>query len=75
MTDSAAVNHHADHAGFAGVTSLVAARHARHGAGYARLAVDLGAVSEADRVVDIGCGPAMPSEPLLGGEPCTALVR
>ncbi|MGO9929160.1 MAG: class I SAM-dependent methyltransferase [Mycobacterium sp.] len=60
MTDSPtpAVNHHADHAGFAGVTGLVAAVGMLvTGRGYARLAVDLASVSDADRVVDIGCGP------------------
>lgn len=52
------VNHHAGYPGFAGVagvfaglTMLVSVRAA------ARLAVDLATVSEADRVVDIGCGP------------------
>ncbi len=60
MTDSPTpmVNHHADHAGFAGVTGLVAALGMLvMGRGYARLAVDLASVSDADRVVDIGCGP------------------
>jgi ubiquinone/menaquinone biosynthesis C-methylase UbiE len=52
------VNHHADHAGFAGLTGLVAALGMLiMGRGYARLAVDLASVSDADSVVDIGCGP------------------
>jgi ubiquinone/menaquinone biosynthesis C-methylase UbiE len=53
-----AVNHHADHPGFGGLTGffvglvmLIAGR------GRARLPVDLAAPSDADRVVDIGCGP------------------
>jgi ubiquinone/menaquinone biosynthesis C-methylase UbiE len=57
MTDPTP-NHHADHPGFAGVTGLVAGLGMLiRGRGYARLAVDLAAVSDADRVVDIGCGP------------------
>ncbi len=60
MTDSPtpAVNHHADHPGFGGVIGLVAALGMLvMGRDYARLAVDLASVSDADRVVDIGCGP------------------
>src|SRR5262249_40273968 len=60
MTDSPtpAVNHHADHAGFAGVAGLVVGLGMLVlGRGYARLAVDLTSVSDTDRVVDIGCGP------------------
>lgn len=52
------VNHHADHPGFAGVTGLLVGLFLNiAGAAVARLAVDLAAVSEADRVVDVGCGP------------------
>jgi ubiquinone/menaquinone biosynthesis C-methylase UbiE len=60
MTDSPtpAVNHRADHPGFAGATGLVAGLGMLvMGRGYARLAVELASVSDADRVVDIGCGP------------------
>ena len=60
MTDSPtpAVNHHADHTGFGGVIGLVAALGMLvMGRGYARVATDLASVSDADRVVDIGCGP------------------
>jgi ubiquinone/menaquinone biosynthesis C-methylase UbiE len=60
MTDSPtpAVNHHADHPGFGGVIGLVAALGMLvMGRDYARLAADLASVSDADRVVDIGCGP------------------
>jgi ubiquinone/menaquinone biosynthesis C-methylase UbiE len=60
MTDSPApiVNHHADHPGFGGVIGLVAALGMLvRGRGYARLADDLASVSDADRVVDVGCGP------------------
>jgi ubiquinone/menaquinone biosynthesis C-methylase UbiE len=53
-----AVNHHADHAGFGGVVGLVTAlAMLMLGRRYAGLAVDLASVSDADRVVDIGCGP------------------
>jgi ubiquinone/menaquinone biosynthesis C-methylase UbiE len=52
------VNHHADHEGFGGVSGLVIALGMLSmGRGNARLAVDLASVSDADRVVDIGCGP------------------
>ena len=60
MTDSPtpAVNHHADHPGFAGMTGLVVGVGMLvMGRGNGRLAVDLASVSDADRVVDIGCGP------------------
>jgi ubiquinone/menaquinone biosynthesis C-methylase UbiE len=60
MTDSTppVVNHHADHPGFAGPTGLVVGLGMLvMGRGSARLAVDLASVSNADRVVDIGCGP------------------
>jgi ubiquinone/menaquinone biosynthesis C-methylase UbiE len=60
MTDTSAraVNHHADHGGFAGVTGLVAALGMLvMGRGTARLAVDLASVSATDCVVDVGCGP------------------
>jgi SAM-dependent methyltransferase len=58
MTDSPIVNHHADHAGFAGPLGLVTAvAMLVTGRGNARLAVDLASVTDADRVVDIGCGP------------------
>jgi ubiquinone/menaquinone biosynthesis C-methylase UbiE len=52
------VNHHADHEGFGGVLGLVTALAILiMGRRNARLAVDLASVSDADRVVDIGCGP------------------
>lgn len=53
-----AVNHHADHPGFAGVTGLlVGLIMSLAGGAVARLAADLTSVSAADRVVDVGCGP------------------
>jgi ubiquinone/menaquinone biosynthesis C-methylase UbiE len=85
MTDSptAVVNHHADHAGFAGVTGLVAGLGMLiTGRGYARLAVDLASVSDADRVVDIGCGPgsavraaAQRGAKVVGVDPAPVMLR
>jgi ubiquinone/menaquinone biosynthesis C-methylase UbiE len=85
MTDSPtpAVNHHADHAGFAGVTGLVAGLGMLvMGRGYARLAVDLASVSDADRVVDIGCGPggavraaAQRGAKVVGVDPAPVMLR
>lgn len=52
------VNHHADHPGFAGpMGALVGLVLMIMGRPSARLAADLAAVSDADTVVDIGCGP------------------
>ncbi len=52
------INHHAGHPGFAGVTGLLAGLlMSVAGRTVARLAADLVAVSGADRVVDVGCGP------------------
>jgi SAM-dependent methyltransferase len=53
-----AVNHHADHPGFAGVTGLLAGLTMIPGRGViARLAADLTSVSANDYVLDVGCGP------------------
>jgi len=58
MADLSIPNHHADHAGFAGAIGAAAGLGMLiMGRGYARLAVDLGSVTGADRVVDVGCGP------------------
>jgi SAM-dependent methyltransferase len=85
MTDSTtpAANHHADHPGFAGVTGLVAGLGMLiMGRGYARLAVDLASVSDADRVVDIGCGPggavraaAQRGAEVVGVDPAPVMLR
>jgi SAM-dependent methyltransferase len=53
-----AVNHHADRPGFSGLTGLLAGAAMLVAARpRARLIIDLAAVSDSDRVVDIGCGP------------------
>ncbi len=53
-----AVNHHADHPGFAGLTGLVIGLiMSLAGRPAACLAADVAAVSDADWVIDIGCGP------------------
>lgn len=58
MSSAGAVNHHAGHPGFAGVTGLFAGlTMIVTGGTAARLAADLASVSDADRVVDVGCGP------------------
>lgn len=85
MTDSPtpAVNHHADHPGFGGVIGLVAALGMLvMGRDYARLAVDLASVSDADRVVDIGCGPgtaaraaAQRGATVVGVDPSPMMLR
>jgi ubiquinone/menaquinone biosynthesis C-methylase UbiE len=58
MSSADVVNHHAGHPGFTGVTGLLAGlTMIVAGGAVARLAADLAAVSDADRVVDVGCGP------------------
>jgi ubiquinone/menaquinone biosynthesis C-methylase UbiE len=52
------VNHHADHPGFAGIGGLLCGLvFLLMGRANARLAADLARVTDADRVVDVGCGP------------------
>ncbi|WP_433726038.1 class I SAM-dependent methyltransferase [Nocardia sp. CA-129566] len=58
ISPATAANHHADHPGFAGATGLFFGLvMAVMGRAKARLVVDLAAVSDADQVIDIGCGP------------------
>jgi len=64
MTSSTPVapppNHHAGHPGFAGLSGLAAGLTMIVGRGaVGRLAADLTAVSPADHVVDLGCGPGV----------------
>jgi ubiquinone/menaquinone biosynthesis C-methylase UbiE len=77
------VNHHADHPGFSGVFGLITALGMLvMGRDYARLAVDLASVSDADRVVDIGCGPgnaaraaAQRGARVIGVDPAPMMLR
>jgi ubiquinone/menaquinone biosynthesis C-methylase UbiE len=51
-------NHHADHPGFSGTSGLLLGLTMTIGRGaVSRLAADLTAVTPADHVVDVGCGP------------------
>jgi len=85
MTDlpTPAVNHHAGYPGFAGMAGLVfGVGMLVMGRGNARLAVDLASVSDADRVVDIGCGPggaargaARRGATVVGVDPAPMMLR
>lgn len=78
-----AVNHHADHPGFGGLTgSLFAAIFLVNGRANARLAADITQPSPADYVVDIGCGPgnavrtaARRGARATGVDPSTSMLR
>jgi SAM-dependent methyltransferase len=83
MSDSPPPNHHADHRGFAGAFGVVAGLGMLiMGRGQARLVADLAAVSDADRVVDIGCGPgdavraaARRGASVVGVDPAPVMLR
>jgi ubiquinone/menaquinone biosynthesis C-methylase UbiE len=85
MTDSSTpvVNHHADHPGFSGVIGLVVGLGMLvMGRGNTRLVVDLASLSDADRVVDIGCGPggaarvaAQRGATVVGVDPAAMMLR
>jgi ubiquinone/menaquinone biosynthesis C-methylase UbiE len=78
-----AVNHHADHPGFAGLTGLAAGLvMLLAGRARARLPVEVASVSGADRVVDIGCGPgssvrlaARRGAQVIGVDPAPVMLR
>jgi ubiquinone/menaquinone biosynthesis C-methylase UbiE len=78
-----AVNHHAGQPGFAGVTGLLAGLTMIVGQGaVVRRVADLAAVSAADRVVDIGCGPgsavreaAHRGARVIGVDPAPVMLR
>ncbi|OBB31737.1 SAM-dependent methyltransferase [Mycolicibacterium peregrinum] len=58
MNAARAINHHADHPGFAGVTGVLCGlAFLLVGRAKARLAADVARVSATDHVVDVGCGP------------------
>ncbi len=77
------VNHHADHPGFSGITAvLVGLILLARGGRTAKLAADLAAVSDGDRVVDLGCGPgsavreaARRGAHAVGVDPSAAMLR
>lgn len=58
MSAARAINHHADHPGFAGVTGVLCGlAFLVVGRAKARLAAEVAQVSTDDHVVDVGCGP------------------
>lgn len=78
-----AVNHHADHPGFAGLPGvLIGLVMLLAGRQRARLVADVASVSDADRVVDIGCGPgnavrmaAQRGARVIGVDPAPVMLR
>jgi ubiquinone/menaquinone biosynthesis C-methylase UbiE len=76
-------NHHADYPGFSGIGGLVAGLAMILGRGaVGRLAADLATVSDADRVVDVGCGPgaaareaARRGAEVVGIDPAPVMLR
>jgi SAM-dependent methyltransferase len=77
------VNHHAGHPGFAGMTGLLAGlAMIVAGSTAAQLVADLAAVSDADNVVDVGCGPgsavreaARRGARVIGVDPAPVMLR
>lgn len=58
MNAARAINHHADHPGFAGITGVLCGLvFLLVGRAKAQLAADVARLSSADHVVDVGCGP------------------
>lgn len=58
MSTTRAINHHADHPGFSGVTGVLCGlAFLLVGRAKARLAADVAQLSPDDHVVDVGCGP------------------
>jgi ubiquinone/menaquinone biosynthesis C-methylase UbiE len=78
-----AINHHADHPGFAGVGGLLCGLlFLVIGRAKAKLAGDIAQVSSADHVVDVGCGPgsaarvaARRGARVTGVDPAPAMLR
>jgi SAM-dependent methyltransferase len=78
-----AVNHHADHPDFAGVTGLLIGLIMNlTGRAAAHLAADVACVSDADRVIDVGCGPgtavreaARRGAHVVGVDPAPVMLR
>jgi ubiquinone/menaquinone biosynthesis C-methylase UbiE len=78
-----AINHHADHPGFAGVGGVLCGLlFLVIGRAKARLASDVAQISSADHVVDVGCGPgsaarvaARRGARVTGVDPAPAMLR
>ena len=76
-------NHHADHAGFSGITGWLAARTMNRGrTGDAELAIALTGLRPGERVVDIGCGPGVAARlaaerggVVTGVDPASVMLR
>ena len=83
MSAARAINHHADHPGFAGPAGVLCGLlFLVVGRAKARLATDIAQVSSADHVVDVGCGPgtaarvaARRGARVTGVDPSTAMLR
>ncbi|MFN6554801.1 class I SAM-dependent methyltransferase [Mycolicibacterium septicum] len=83
MDAARAINHHADHPGFAGVTGVLCGLvFLLVGRSKARLAADTAQLSSADHVVDVGCGPgtaarvaARRGARVTGVDPASTMLR
>ncbi|ART70936.1 SAM-dependent methyltransferase [Mycobacterium dioxanotrophicus] len=83
MSAARAINHHADHPGFAGPAGVLCGLlFLVVGRAKARLATDIAQASSADHVVDVGCGPgtaarvaARRGARVTGVDPSTAMLR
>lgn len=83
MNAARAINHHADHPGFSGVTGVLCGlAFLLVGRTKARLAADIARLSSADHVVDVGCGPgtaarvaARHGAQVTGVDPSSTMLR
>lgn len=83
MDAARAINHHADHPGFAGVTGVLCGLvFLLVGRSKARLAADTAQLPSADHVVDVGCGPgtaarvaARRGARVTGVDPASTMLR
>lgn len=83
MPSAEVPNHHADQAGFAGVSGLLVGLIMLIGhRDIARFAADLTSVSGSDRVVDVGCGPGTAAREaahrgarVVGVDPAPVMLR
>ncbi|OBG46123.1 SAM-dependent methyltransferase [Mycolicibacterium fortuitum] len=83
MNAARAINHHADHPGFAGVTGVLCGLvFLLVGRAKAKMAADIAQVSSSDHVVDVGCGPgtaarvaARRAARVTGVDPSSTMLR